>query len=279
MRTTANLPDTKGEVIVYQPDNSLHNIEVKILNETVRLSLNEMVELFERDKSVISRHIKNIFKEGELNADSVVANFATTASDGKTYEVDYYSLDVIISVGYRIKSKRGTDFRIWATLALKDYMFKGIAIHKRIENLEQHAVSTDKRLSKTEEQLDFFIEKALPRQSGIFFDGEVFDAHAFIIDLIKLAKRRIILIDNYIDESVLTILTQRSNEVEATIYTEKIEQPFLLALTKHNAQYPKVDVKEIQNFHDRFLIIDEFVYHVGASIKDLGKKVFAFSKL
>ena len=158
-------------------------------------------------------------------------------------------------------------------------MFKGIAIHKRIEHLEQQAIFTDKRISKAEEQLDYFIERALPRQSGIFFDGEVFDAYAFIIDLVKSATKRIILIDNYVDESVLTILTQRANKVKATIYTEKIENTFQLALKKHDVQYPKIEVKVVQNFHDRFLIIDEQIYHVGASIKDLWKKVFAFSKL
>jgi hypothetical protein len=203
------LQGEKGEIIIYQPDGSLQKIEVKIVGETARLSQAQMVELFERNQSVISRHINNIFKEGELEKNAVYAIFAYTASDGKTYEVEHFNLDVIISVGYRIKSKRGTDFRIWATKALKDYMFKGIAIHKRIENLEQFAVATNRRLTKTEEQLDFFIEKALPPKQGIFFDGEVFDAYVFVSDLIKSAKKSIILIDNYVDETLLTMLVQR----------------------------------------------------------------------
>ncbi|MDR0650620.1 MAG: virulence RhuM family protein [Candidatus Peribacteria bacterium] len=279
MKTIVDFQDSTGEIIVYQPDNSLQKIEVKMLNDTVRLSQSQMVALFERDQSVISRHINNIFKEGELRKDSVYANFAYTANDGKTYEVDHYSLDVIISVGYRIKSQRGTDFRIRATMVLKDYLFKGIAIHQRVEHLEQHLLATDHRLSKTEQQLDFFIQKALPPTQGIFFDGQVFDAYAFVIDLIKSAKKRLLLIDNYLNETVLTMLSQRRKGVFATIYTDSISPSFQLALTKHTAQYAKIDVKEVQYFHDRFLIVDEEVYHIGASIKDVGKKVFAFSKL
>jgi hypothetical protein len=158
-------------------------------------------------------------------------------------------------------------------------MFKGIAIHKRIEHLEQHALATDTRLSKAERHLDFFLEKALPQQSGIFFEGQVFDAYTFVIDLIKSAKKRLILIDNYVDETVLTMLSQRRKGVIATIYTDTIPQSLQLAITKHNTQYPPLDVQTVQTFHDRFLIVDEEVYHIGASIKDVGKKVFAFSKL
>jgi len=228
-----------------------------------------MTELFERERTVITKHINNIFNEKELDEKSNV-HFLHIPNSDKPVKI--YSLDVIISVGYRIKSQRGTEFRIRANKILKDYLLKGYAINNRVDKLEH-------RMYKVEEQLECFIEKALPRQSGIFFDGEVFDAHIFVIDLVKLAKRRIILIDNYVDETVLTILAQRKKNLPATIYTEKVEQPFSLAFTKHNAQYPKVDVKVIQNFHDRFLIIDEQVYHIGASIKDLGKRVFAFSKL
>jgi hypothetical protein len=158
-------------------------------------------------------------------------------------------------------------------------MFKGIAIHKRVEHLEQHAILTDKQLSDTKEQLDFFIQKALPPTQGIFFDGQVFDAYIFVIDLIKSAKKRLILIDNYIDETVLTMLSQRRKGVFATIYTDTISQSLQLAIKKHTAQYAKIDVQVVQTFHDRFLIVDEEVYHIGASIKDVGKKVFAFSKL
>jgi hypothetical protein len=194
-------------------------------------------------------------------------------------KVIHYNLDVIISVGYRVKSSRGTKFRIRASKIIKDYMFKGFAIHKRVEHLEQHAVLTDKFMNETKEQLDFFIEKALPQRDGIFYDGQVFDAYVFVSNLIKSAKKRLILIDNYVDESVLLLLAQRNNGVKATLYTEKIEPPLQLTITKHNAQYPKIDVKVAQHFHDRFLIIDDEIYHIGASIKDLGKKVFAFSKM
>jgi len=263
---------------MYQPTASL-KLDVLVDKDTVWLGQEQIAELFGTKRPAITKHLVNIFAIGELQEDSVCSILEHTASDGKTYKKKFYNLDAILSIGYRVNTVNATIFRKRATAILKDYMFKGIAIHKRIEHLEQHAILTDKFMNETKTQLDFFIENALPRQSGVFFDGEVFDAHMFVIDLVKLAKNRIILIDNYVDENVLTILSQRANGVKATIYTEKIENTFQLALTKYNAQYPNVDVKVVQNFHDRFLIIDEQIYHIGASIKDLGKKVFAFSKL
>ncbi|HQG67696.1 MAG TPA: RhuM family protein [Paludibacteraceae bacterium] len=263
--------NANNEIILYQSDNAVQ-LEVMLENETVWLTLNQMSILFERDKSVISRHISNIFKEQELDKNSVVAKNATTASDGKTYLIEYYNLDVIISVGYRVKSKRGTQFRIWANKVLKDYLLKGYAVNQRIENLER-------RVSATEDKIDFFVKTALPPVQGIFYDGQIFDAYKFVADLVKSATKSIVLIDNYLDESVLILLSKRKENVKCQIFTNKISAQFKLDLEKFNAQYPPVEVKEFSKSHDRFLIIDDAIYHIGASLKDLGKKWFAFSKI
>ena len=263
--------NANNEIILYQSDNAVQ-LEVLLENETVWLTLNQMSDLFERDKSVISRHISNIFKEEELNKNSVVAKNATTASDGKTYLVEYYNLDVIISVGYRVKSRRGTQFRIWANNVLKDYLLKGYAVNRRIENLER-------RVSATEDKIDFFVKTALPPVQGIFYDGQIFDAYKFVADLVKSATKSIVLIDNYLNESVLTLLSKRKENVKCQIFTNKISAQFKLDLEKFNAQYAPVEAKEFSKSHDRFLMIDDDIYHIGASLKDLGKKWFAFSKI
>lgn len=186
--------------------------------------------------------------------------------------VKYFSLDVIISVGYRVKSQRGTQFRIWANKILKEYILKGHAISQRFERLEY-------RVTETEKKIDFFVQTSLPSKEGIFFDGQIFDAYVFVSNLIKSAQKSIILIDNYIDETVLLLLSKRLSNVDATIYTKQISLQLQLDLVKHNAQYEPVSIYKSTNFHDLFLIIDNVVYHIGASLKDLGKKLFGFSKM
>lgn len=270
----------EGEIVLYQPDEII-KLEVHLKNETVWLSIEEMSQLFGRDISVIGKHIRNIFKEEELVKDSVWAKFAYTAADGKTYQVDYYNLDVIISVGYRVKSKQGTRFRQWANQVLKEYMLKGHAInsypHRRIEEkLSEH----DRRIRDLADKVEFFVRTSLPPVEGVFFNGQIFDAYKFAIDLIKSAQQSIVLIDNYVDETVLLMLSKRRTDVTATIYTQRIMPQMQLDLEKHNSQYPPVEVKTYRDCHDRFLLIDsQEVYHIGASMKDLGKKMFAFSRL
>ena len=262
----------KGEVILYQPNETI-KLEVKLDQETVWLSIDEMAILFERDKSVIGKHIRNIFKEEELFKESVWAKFAYTASDGKIYQVDYYSLDVIISVGYRVKSKQGTRFRQWANNVLKDYLLKGYSINHRLQALEQ-------TVAEHSQKIDFFVRTALPPMEGIFYDGQIFDAYKFATDLIKSANHSLVLIDNYVNETTLLMLSKRKERVSATIYTQRISSQLQLDLEKHNAQYSAIDVKMYKRSHDRFLLIDgQEVYHIGASLKDLGKKMFAFSRL
>ena len=261
----------KGEIILYQPDNSIE-LEVRIEAETVWLTQAQMALLFETTRNNVTLHINNIFKEGELEEFSVCKDSLLTASDGKKYRTKIYNLDVIISVGYRVKSKRGTQFRIWANKVLKEYLLHGYAINQRIERLEQ-------RVSKAEENIDFFVRTSLPPVEGVFFNGQIFDAYAFASDLIKSAKKRIILIDNYLDESVLLILAKREPTVTAKLITHHISNQLHLDIEQHNRQYPSIEVEEKTGIHDRFLIVDDTIYHLGASLKDLGKKLFAFSKM
>jgi prophage antirepressor-like protein len=262
----------KGEIVLFRPQDERVAIDVLVENETVWLTLDQMAELFERDKSTISRHIKNAFGDGELVRQSVVADFATTATDNKTYQVSYFNLDVIISVGYRVKSQRGVQFRHWATQVLKDYILRGYAISQRFERLEH-------RMAETEKKIDFFVKTSLPPKEGVFFDGQIFDAYAFASDMVKAAKKQIVLLDNYIDETILLLLAKREVAVSAEIYTRSISKQLQLDLIKHNAQYPPITIHILKTFHDRFMIIDGTVYHIGASLKDLGKKLFAFSKM
>ena len=274
-----------NEIVLYQPNEQM-SLEVKLENETVWLTLNQMASLFGRDKSVISRHIKAIFQERELTYEGSVAKNATVQTEGNRQvirDVEFYNLNVIISVGYRVKSQQGTAFRIWATKVLKEYMLSGYAINQRLITMEERM---DKRIGRIEntlaahqEKIDFFVRTSLPPHQGIFYDGQIFDAYTFINDRIREATTRIIIIDNYIDDSVLTILSKRADEVAATIYTKKPSAQLQLDIQKHNAQYPPISVVEFDRSHDRFLCIDETVYHLGASIKDLGKKWFAFNRM
>lgn len=262
----------QGEIILYQPDETV-KLEVHMEDETVWLTQAQMVELFCSTKQNISLHINNIFKEKELVKDSVVKKSLTTASDGKKYQTNFYNLDVIISVGYRVKSVRGTQFRIWANSILKEYLLKGYSINQRLSELE-------KTVALHSEKIDFFVRTSLPPVEGIFFDGQIFDAYKFATDLIRSARKSLLLIDNYVDESVLLMMSKRNPGVSATIYTQKITPQLQLDLDKHNDQYPPINIRTYRNSHDRFLIVDDKeVYHIGASLKDLGKKMFAFSKL
>jgi len=275
--------EQQGEIILYQPDESVR-MEVRIEDETVWLTQAQIAELFETKRQAITKHLKNIFQSGELNENSVCSILELTASDGKSYKTKTYNLDAIISVGYRVNSKNATLFRRWASQVLKDYLLKGHVINQRISNLEQRVdakfLSYDMQLTRLNEKVDFFVRTSLPPVEGIFFDGQIFDAYAFATNLIKSAKNSLILIDNYIDESTLLMLSKLTTGVDATIYTQRITPQLQLDLTRHNNQYPPINIRTYRQAHDRFLIIDQSdVYHIGASLKDLGKKLFAFSKM
>jgi hypothetical protein len=260
---------SEGEIILYQSENSTQ-LEVRIENETVWLTQAQMVELFQRDQSVISRHIRNVFTEKELNEKSNM-HFLHNAFSDKPITV--YSLDVIISVGYRVKSKRGTQFRIWANRILKEFLLNGHVVNQRFDRIE-------KKILEHDQKFDLLIKTTLPPNEGIFYNGQIFDAWKFAADLMKSAQKSIILIDNYVDESVLHLLSKRNTGIKATIYTSKISNQLRLDIDKFNAQYEPVVVKKFTKSHDRFLIIDnKTVYHIGASLKDLAKKWFAFSRI
>lgn len=264
----------KAEIVIYKDNqNSDYQIEVRVEDDTVWLTQAQMVNLFDATKQNISLHISNIFREEELQPDSVVKESLTTASDGKKYKTKFYSLDVIISVGYRIKSKRGTQFRLWANKILKDYLLRGHAINNRFENIE-------KKLYEHDQKFDFIINTGIKPAQGVFFDGQVFDAWQFVSDLIRRAKSHLVLVDNYVDDSVLQLFNKRNTNVVTTIYTNNLTSQLKIDLAKYNQQYQEVSIKLFKKSHDRFLIIDQTeVYHIGASLKDLGKKWFAFSKI
>jgi len=265
-----------NEIVIYQSEILSNHIQVRVEDETVWLSQGQMFELFNATKQNISLHINNVFKEGELDENSVVKYSLTTASDGKKYNTKLYNLDVIISVGYRVKSQRGTQFRIWANGILKDFLLKGYAIHHRMEILEKKVNS----LEDKNNEFDLILKTNLAPQQGIFYDGQLFDAHVFVLKIIKSAKKSILLFDNYIDETVLVQLSKREKGVSVVIYTKDITKQLKLDIERFNKQYEPIEVVEFSKSHDRFLILDETeIYHLGASLKDLGKKWFAFSKL
>jgi hypothetical protein len=266
----------KNEIILYQPNQLTEHIEVRIDEETVWLTQQQMAALFNQTKQNISLHINNCFKEKELEVISVVKDSMTTAKDGKSYKTKYYNLDVIISVGYRIKSKQGTQFRIWANRVLKDYLLKGYAVNNRINRLEDNL----ENLKNKVDQIDLQINTQLIPTQGVFFDGQVFDAYELTSRIICSAKKSIVLIDNYIDESTFTHLSKKEKGVTVSILTKSAGKQLQLDLKKANEQYGGFDLKPFNKSHDRFLILDHNeVYHLGASLKDLGKKWFAFSKL
>ena len=263
----------KPEIIIYQPEDLTLVFDVRVEDETVWLTQIQMADLFQTTRNNITIHIGNIFKEKELEEISVGKDSLLAARDGKKYHTKFYNLDVIISVGYRVKSQRGTQFRIWANRVLREFLLKGHVLNQRVDRIESKLIDHDQKF-------DMLIKTNLPPTEGIFYDGQIFDAYAFVANLIKSAKKSIILIDNYVDETVLVLLSKRSDKVSAMIYTKNISKQLGLALKKHNEQYPSIEIKEFTKSHDRFLIIDEkTIYHIGASLKDLGNKWFAFSRI
>lgn len=263
-----------NEIILYQPDSTV-SLEVIVEDETVWLTQAQIVELFQSSKANISEHLKHIFDSNELLRDSTVRKFRTVRKEGNrsvTRLLEFFNLDVIISVGYRVNTQRGIQFRQWANKVLKEYLLRGYAVNQRFEKLEY-------RVAKTEEKINFLVRTALPPVEGIFFEGQIFDAYRLMNDIIRRAKKKVVIIDNYIDDTVFIQLDKRNEGVEAVIYTPTISRGLRQDLERHNAQYAPIEIKAYRKAHDRFLIIDDTVYHVGASFKDLGKKLFAFSKM
>ena len=283
----SNQSEPKNEIVVYQPDETVR-LDVRLEENTVWLTQNQMTDLFQRDRSVITRHINNVFAEGELDEQSNVHFLHIAISDKP---VKMYSLNVIISVGYRVKSLRGTKFRIWATNVLREYLLRGYSVNARLNQLEDRM---DRRLAKTEaevielkEKVDFFVQTKEPPLQGVFYDGQLWDARALVLSLVSRAKRALILIDNWATPETLDLFAKKRKGVKVTIFTSehfKKKAPHHSIsdadIATFNAQYPKLAVRYTEKFHDRFLIIDDReLYLIGASLKDLGRKCFAFTKL
>ncbi len=277
------MKDERSEIVLYRTDDLQTQIEVRVEEESVWLTQAQLGELFQTNRTSILRHIKNIYQTKELDELATCAKIAQVRQEGRriiTRQIPYYNLDVIISVGYRVNSIRGTQFRIWANRVLKDYLLKGYAVNQRFMNIEKQLTEHEKVLQKHEEQIEFFVRTALPPVEGIFFDGQIYDAFHFVGDLIKSAKKSIILIDNYVDDSVLKMMSDKEQQVQVHIYTKQVSQALELAQQRFNEQYGNLTVMSFSFSHDRFLIIDkETIYLIGASLKDLGKKWFGFAKL
>ena len=275
-----------GEIVMYQPDETIR-LEVRFADENAWLNRQQMAELFGRDVKTIGKHIGNALQE-ELRKVPTVAKFAIVQKEGNRMvnrTVEFYSLDMVISVGYRVKSEKGIEFRIWANQVLKEYLLRGYSINYKMRQLEQKMDNQQveiqdikNTLNAHQEKIDFFVRTNQPPVEGVLFEGQIFDAYKLVEALVKSAKQEIILIDNYIDATIFDLLEKREQDVDATIYTEHVGQSLQHLQQLNHQQYGRnIEVKEYNNrFHDRFLILDDALYHFGASFKDLGKRLFAF---
>ena len=273
-----NLPcknDSQQETVVYHPTDEIY-LEVRVAEDTVWLTQAQMATLFGTQRQAITKHLKHIFEVSELDKEATCSILELVQKEGKRLVkryIEFYNLDVIISVGFRVNTKKGIAFRQWANNLLKEYFMYGFPLSDRLKKLEQ-------RVSLTEHQIKELVQTALPPKAGLFFNGETFDAYVFAADLIRKAHQDIKLVDNYIDESVLMLLGKRQVGVKATIYTERITPQLRSDLEKYNSQYPPVFITTITKVHDRFLILDNSqLYHFGASFKDLGKRIFVVTRI
>ena len=269
----------KNEIIIYRTPESEISVDVMLMEDTFWLTQKEIAKLFGVEVPAISKHLNNIYLTRELLKDSTISILETVRLEGNRNvkrKVEYYSLDAIIAVGYRVNSYNATQFRIWATNVLKDYLLKGYALNNRMNRLEDSMVSMKTKI----DEIDFHISSKLLPTQGIFFDGQVFDAYKLVSEIIRSASRTIVLIDNYIDENTLTILSKKENLTKVILLTKSISKQLELDVKKANEQYGNFELRVFSKSHDRFLIIDNTeIYHLGASLKDLGRKWFAFSKM
>ena len=266
------------EMKLYQSEDFQVKLDVLVENETVWLNQAQISALLGVQKSAISKHLKNIFNSGELRQEAVVSILETTAADGKQYSTKFYNLDAVLSVGYRVNSIYATHFRIWANHVLKEYILRGASVNQRFEHIERRLFVNESELQSVNRKIDQLVQTALPPKQGVFFDGQIFDAYQFVSDLIRSAKRSIVLIDNYADDSVLVQLTKRADGVTATVCVSRLTEAFRLDIERHNRQYPPVRLRVLSAVHDRFLLLDDNrLYTFGASFKDLGKKLFCFT--
>ena len=276
----------KSEIILYQPNETV-SLEVRMENETVWLSQQQIAELFGTKRPAITKHLNNIYASQELDERTTCSILELMGNDGKqSYKTKFYNLDAILSVGYRVNSRNATLFRQWANKILKEYLLRGYSVNQRLqymeEKMDRRFFEHEKILQEHSEKIDFFVKTGLPPREGLLHEGQIFDARVCVENLIKQAKREVIMIDCYVDAATFEILDVRQKGVSATIYTERIGESLLRIKDLHDLQYPEKTIqlkKYAENFHDRFLIIDDVVYHFGASFKDLGNRLFAFNKM
>ena len=269
----------KNEIVVYQPEGGEFHIEVRVENETVWLTQAQMAELFNSTRNNITLHIKNIFQEHELDANSVCKESLLTANDGKKYKTKIYNLDVIISVGYRVKSIQGTRFRQWANQVLKEHLLRGYSVNQRLISHENKLVNHDFRIINLEKQVDFFVKTNLPPSEGLLPAHAHWSGYEFAVQLVRSAKKELVIIDPYANDMVLSLMAKRAKGVNATIYSARITHAMRAEEARLNRQFPTVHLENMREVHDRFFIVDDVVYHVGASFKDLGNQMTAFSVL
>ena len=269
----------KNEIIVYQPEGGEFHIEVRVDQDTVWLTQAQMAELFNSTRNNVTLHIKNIFQERELDANSVCKESLLTANDGKKYKTKIYNLDVIISVGYRVKSIQGTRFRQWALRVLKEHMLKGFSVNQRLVSHENKLENHDSRIIYLEKQVDFFVKANLPPKEGVLQAKAFWNGYEFAVQLVRSAKQEIVIIDPFGDDTALSLMPKRNPGVNAIIYSARINQTMKVECERLNRQCPPVELQTMREVHGRFIVVDEAVYHIGASIKDLGSKLTAFSVL
>ena len=284
----------ENQIVVYQPNETVR-LDVRLENETVWLTQLKIAELFGVQKAAISKHVRNIFASGELARDATVSKMETVQTEGGRSVVrtqEFFNLDVIIAVGYRVNSQRATQFRIWATKVLKEYLLRGYSVNARLNQLEdtmhRNLAKHDQRIATLEQKVDFFVQTQTPPLQGVFYDGQLWDARALVLKLIQSAKRSLILIDNWATPETLDLFAKKRKGVKVTIITaehyDKKHVPHRKIspadIATFNAQYPRLAVRYNETFHDRFLIIDDKeLYLIGASLKDLGRKCFGFTKM
>ena len=281
------MSEKENQIVVYQPNDTIR-LDVRLEDETVWLTQSQMTDLFQRDRTVITRHINNVFEEGELDEKSNV-HFLHIPSSDKPVKV--YSLNVIISVGYRVKSLRGTQFRIWATQVLRQYLLQGYAVNQALcrleDKMDRRLAKHDSDIAELKEKVDFFVQTQTPPLQGVFYDGQLWDARALVLKLVSGAKKSLVLIDNWATVETLDLFAKKRKGVSVTVITSEHIKKGVAHYTisdsdvaTFNAQYPKLAVRYNETFHDRFLIVDDKeLYLIGASLKDLGKKCFGFTKM
>lgn len=289
--------EERGEIVLYQPEGEIR-LEVRVKDEMVWLTQAQIADLFGTKRPAITKHLKNIYASQELDESSTCSILEHMGNDSKqVYETKYYNLDAILSIGYRVNSKNATLFRRWANQVLKDYMLKGYAVNQRmvatgmqianqfqeqqrlIEHQGTKLENVDTRLSTVEKHIDFFVKASQTPTGGILATGTRFDGLVLIADLVKTAKRSVVFIDPYANIEVLKFAAMRAKGVQAVVYSARITPEFKEAVALHNKQHPGLEPKTMRTIHDRFLLVDDTVYHFGASFKDMGNEMTAFSVL